>query len=77
MLPPVLNGIFQEGRCLEDTADIKLVAIDLDGTLLDNDRKISQRAKEAIQRVRAQGVEVTLATGGCLPQPGPMLMNWD
>lgn len=48
---------------MEDTADIKLVAIDLDGTLLDNDRKISQRAKEAIQRVRAQGVEVTLATG--------------
>ena len=43
--------------------DIKLVAIDLDGTLLDNDRKISPRAKEAIRNVRKRGVEVTLATG--------------
>ena len=43
--------------------NINLVAIDLDGTLLDNDRKISPRAKDAIQRVRQEGVEVTLATG--------------
>lgn len=44
-------------------ANIKLVAVDLDGTLLDNDRKISPRAKEAIQAVREMGIEVTLATG--------------
>lgn len=48
---------------MKDFPDIKLVAIDLDGTLLDNDRKISARAKEAIRMVRARGVEVTLATG--------------
>lgn len=42
---------------------IKLVAIDLDGTLLDNDRQISLRTKEAIRNVRHRGVEVTLATG--------------
>jgi len=42
---------------------IKLVAIDLDGTLLDNDRKISPRAKKTIRGVRKKGVEVTLATG--------------
>ncbi|HBT20828.1 MAG TPA: Cof-type HAD-IIB family hydrolase [Peptococcaceae bacterium] len=42
---------------------IKLVAVDLDGTLLDNDGKISPRVKEAVRKVREKGVEVTLATG--------------
>jgi len=42
---------------------IRLVAIDLDGTLLDNDLAISFRAKQAIRRAREQGVQVTLATG--------------
>ena len=48
---------------MNSRANIKLVAIDLDGTLLDNDRKISPRAKEAISEVRDKGVEVTLSTG--------------
>ncbi|MEI7554953.1 HAD family hydrolase [Candidatus Chlorohelix sp.] len=41
----------------------KLVAIDLDGTLLDEQKKIRPRVKEAIQAVVAAGVVVTLATG--------------
>lgn len=45
------------------TANYRLVAIDLDDTLLDNDLKISERAKKAIWRAREQGVQVTLATG--------------
>ncbi|HHX94524.1 MAG TPA: HAD family phosphatase [Clostridia bacterium] len=52
------------GETLLKNADkIKLVAIDLDGTLLDNDKKISGRAKEAIRSVRKEGIGVTLATG--------------
>jgi len=43
--------------------NIKLIAVDLDGTLLDNDGKISSRVKDAVHRVREKGVEVTLATG--------------
>ena len=43
--------------------NIKLVAIDLDGTLLGDDLKISPRAKEAIKRSMDEGVQVTLATG--------------
>jgi Cof subfamily protein (haloacid dehalogenase superfamily) len=43
--------------------NIKLVAIDIDGTLVDNDRNISSRNKEAIRSLRDIGVEVTLATG--------------
>lgn len=42
---------------------IKLVALDLDDTLLLPDGTISQVSKEALIRVRAQGVIVTLATG--------------
>ncbi|MGR6837062.1 Cof-type HAD-IIB family hydrolase [Syntrophomonas erecta] len=42
---------------------IKLVAIDLDDTLLDAGLKISQSCVRAIQEVQARGVRVTLATG--------------
>lgn len=42
---------------------IKLIAIDLDDTLLRNDLTISPRAKKAISRATAAGVAVTLATG--------------
>jgi len=43
--------------------DIKLIAIDLDGTLLNNDLKISPRAVAAIQAAEEKGVRVTLCTG--------------
>ena len=41
----------------------KLVAIDLDDTLLDHSRVISPRARAAIRAAVASGVTVTLATG--------------
>ena len=42
---------------------IKLIAVDLDDTLLDNAQKISPRVKEAVRQAVAQGVAVTLCTG--------------
>ncbi|EGO62544.1 Cof-type HAD-IIB family hydrolase [Acetonema longum] len=42
---------------------IRLVAIDLDDTLLDHQTKVSPRAVEAIRQAMAQGVTVTVATG--------------
>lgn len=50
---------------------IRLVAIDLDETLLLPDRTISPRAKHAIQAVRQLGSEVVLATGRmfCAAEP--------
>ncbi|MGI6587240.1 MAG: Cof-type HAD-IIB family hydrolase [Peptococcia bacterium] len=42
---------------------IKLIAIDLDDTLLHDDLTISARAKKDIREVIAQGITVTLATG--------------
>ncbi len=42
---------------------IKLVALDLDDTLLDNKRTISPRSAAVIRRAIAGGVTVTMATG--------------
>lgn len=42
---------------------IKLIAVDLDDTLLDNAQKVSPRVKEAVRKAVAQGVAVTLSTG--------------
>lgn len=42
---------------------IKLISIDLDGTLLSPDGLISKRNKEAILKAQSQGIEVVIATG--------------
>lgn len=42
---------------------IKMVAIDLDDTLLDSRHRIPPSCVRAIQRVKAQGVNIILATG--------------
>lgn len=42
---------------------IRLVALDLDGTLLRSDKTISQRTLQTIQTARDQGVVVAIATG--------------
>lgn len=42
---------------------IKLVAIDMDGTLLNPQHEISAGVKSAIERARQQGVHIVLATG--------------
>jgi hydroxymethylpyrimidine pyrophosphatase-like HAD family hydrolase len=43
-------------------ADVKLIAIDLDGTLLNDQKQLSPRNADAIGRVLAHGVMVALAT---------------
>jgi len=41
----------------------KLVALDMDGTMLNGDRELSDRVKLAIQQVRKKGVKVVLSSG--------------
>ena len=43
--------------------DYKLVAIDLDDTLLGADNQISERTKKVIQQAQDKGVKVVIATG--------------
>ncbi|CAN2923690.1 sugar-phosphatase [Streptococcus dysgalactiae] len=42
---------------------IKLVAVDIDGTLITDDRRITDDVFQAIQEAKAQGVHVVVATG--------------
>jgi len=42
---------------------IRLLALDIDGTLVDLDDRVSAKVQAALQRVRAAGVEIVLATG--------------
>jgi Cof subfamily protein (haloacid dehalogenase superfamily) len=48
---------------METKTEIKFVVLDLDGTLLNSEHKMSERNKEAVRKAIAQGVKVTLATG--------------
>lgn len=47
---------------------IDLIALDLDGTLLDPSGRITQESKSAIAQARQAGVEVLLATGRSAPE---------
>ncbi|GGP06990.1 Cof-type HAD-IIB family hydrolase [Oceanobacillus neutriphilus] len=53
------------------TKPIKLIALDMDGTLLTPELEVSKRNKEAIQEALNQGIQVILSTGrgfhGCYP----------
>lgn len=42
---------------------LRLLATDLDGTLLQSDKRISPRTQRALKLVRAAGVEIVLVTG--------------
>ncbi|MGX7031529.1 Cof-type HAD-IIB family hydrolase [Vagococcus zengguangii] len=52
---------------------IKLIAIDLDGTLLNSDKKVSDENKQAIAAAKAKGVKVMLCTGRPLKSVLPLL----
>lgn len=45
----------------------RLAALDIDGTVLRSDRRVSARTREAVAAARARGVHVVLVTGRRLP----------
>ncbi|MFZ4641087.1 MAG: Cof-type HAD-IIB family hydrolase [Nodosilinea sp.] len=45
------------------TTDIRLLVLDIDGTLAGESNQVSQRVLDRIQAVRQRGVEVAIATG--------------
>lgn len=53
----------QDIKLMSDTKDIKLIAVDLDGTLLNSKHKMSDRNKTAIKTAIEKGVQVVIATG--------------
>jgi len=56
---------------------IELVAIDMDGTLLDPAHKLTPRVKQAIAEARALGVHIVLTSGRPVPGLAPFLQELD
>lgn len=48
--------------------DIKAIVLDIDGTLLNSKKKISEKTKQALINAQKKGVKVILASGR--PTPG-------
>ena len=46
---------------------IKLIAVDIDGTLLNSQRQVTPEVFQAIQDAKAAGVKVVIATGRPIP----------
>ena len=47
----------------EEPLDIKMIALDMDGTLLLPDKSLSQENKQVLTRAAKQGIQVVLSTG--------------
>ena len=60
-----------------ETGKIKLVAADMDGTLLNRDRKITQYTQNVIKKAMAQGVYFVPATGRAVNALPPELKEMD
>ena len=46
-----------------DAAPIKLLALDLDGTLAVDNHQVTEKTRDALHEISDEGVEVTIATG--------------
>lgn len=53
--------------------DIRLLALDLDGSLLNSEKKISEKNKAALKKAQDQGIKVVLTTGRPLKAIQPFL----
>jgi len=59
-------AITKENHLGEDSMDIRLIALDLDGTLLDSHKDITDRTLDALARAENKGIEIVLTTGRLL-----------
>jgi len=46
-----------------DNLDIRLLVLDIDGTIAGKSNKISEPVKQAIQKAQAKGIQIAIATG--------------
>lgn len=62
MTRPPLSSIPSTPPVAPDQADIRLVAVDLDGTLLDRDKRVSRQTIDAFEGLPERGVRVVIAS---------------
>ena len=48
---------------MENQDKIKMVAIDLDGTLLNSDHKVSVKNMEILRKLEGKGIHIVITTG--------------
>lgn len=48
---------------MPEAADIRIIAMDLDGTLVKGQQGVTHRVRQAIEAARDAGIEITIATG--------------
>ena len=48
----------------------RMIALDMDGTLLNSDKKVTPKTAEAIRRAARQGKLVVISTGRCIAEMG-------
>lgn len=51
----------------------ELIALDIDGTLLDHDQRLSDRVRDAVRAVADAGLHIVIATGRSLHETVPVL----
>jgi Cof subfamily protein (haloacid dehalogenase superfamily) len=56
---------------------VKMIALDLDGTLISEDQRISLKDRAAIRRAQASGIPVVIATGRLYPSTRMWLSSLD
>lgn len=55
--------------------DIKLVALDIDGTLLNSQHDLTPRTRDALQKVKQAGIPIILATGRSRNEAAVKIIN--
>ena len=56
--------------------DIRLLAIDLDDTLVREDNTISDYTRSILKKVQAKGIHIVIATGACTRRHGRWGSPW-
>jgi len=59
--------VFLSGKERPQVGDVKAVAVDIDGTLADDSRRLDLGAVGALREVQDSGIDVILASGNVLP----------
>lgn len=55
---------------------IKLIAVDMDGTLLNNEKHIAEAQREALKKAASAGIKVVLCTGRPYSEFYLFIKNW-
>lgn len=68
------NGPMEDAQLnahAKEKHEFKLMAVDMDGTLLNSKKEVSERTKDAIQKATDAGKYIVISTGRCISEMKP------